>query len=389
MTVQPTQVALEGPSLDFKKQQYKFVQADEREKSKLLKDILAFANAWRTGDAHILIGVEDVQGGRSVPIGLDADVDDAQLQQFVKSKTNRPVEFHYEVYLFEGKRIGIITILKQQRPFYAKQGYGELVKANEVYYRTGSSCSVAAPEEIARMGAADAAEHRSDPVIAVEFADLERHQPLGQSIELKTIWHESCDPGDYPDAGSQGGSGFAAALVAASQHLVNRNYWRELAYCLLVMKSCRPVSLVVTNTSSRMAENIRIQFEYPKFEGAIFIDSTNYPDRPDYERSLYPNLPGRTRPILIRNKTKVEDHGDRWTVTVYLDSIQPKAKVWAAEPFYVGSNMNQEITLDATVFADNIGQPQHVKLKIQFEVEQRPALTMDELRADHEEHRDD
>jgi Putative DNA-binding domain len=56
----------ESSSLDFKRDQYPFDGADDGQKSELVKDILAFTNAWRQSDAYILIGVDDVQGGRSV-----------------------------------------------------------------------------------------------------------------------------------------------------------------------------------------------------------------------------------------------------------------------------------------------------------------------------------
>ena len=34
----------EGPTLDFKREQYRFDKASDEDKSELLKDILAFAN---------------------------------------------------------------------------------------------------------------------------------------------------------------------------------------------------------------------------------------------------------------------------------------------------------------------------------------------------------
>jgi hypothetical protein len=37
----------EGTTIDFKKEQYRFVNASDEEKSELVKDILGFANAWR------------------------------------------------------------------------------------------------------------------------------------------------------------------------------------------------------------------------------------------------------------------------------------------------------------------------------------------------------
>ena len=48
----------EGTTIDFKKEQYRFVKATDEEKSELLKDILGFANAFRRSATYILIGVE-------------------------------------------------------------------------------------------------------------------------------------------------------------------------------------------------------------------------------------------------------------------------------------------------------------------------------------------
>src|SRR5688572_20492279 len=86
----------ESSSLDFKETQYPFVGATEDQKSELLKDILTLANAWRRADAYILIGVKEVKGGRSIPVGITDHLDDASLQQFVCAKTNRPITFSYE-----------------------------------------------------------------------------------------------------------------------------------------------------------------------------------------------------------------------------------------------------------------------------------------------------
>jgi predicted HTH transcriptional regulator len=47
----------EGTALDFKRDQYPFEDATDEQKSEFLKDILAFANAWRRSNAYILIGV--------------------------------------------------------------------------------------------------------------------------------------------------------------------------------------------------------------------------------------------------------------------------------------------------------------------------------------------
>src|SRR5437764_9294446 len=161
----------ESTALDFKKEQYRFVKATDEEKSELLKDILGFANAWRRSEGYILIGVEDVRGGRANVVGIPATdhLDDHSVQQFVNNLTNRPVRFHYEAFGFEGKQVGIIRIDEQTRPIYLKKDYGKL-KKNEVYVRRGSSTDPRKPaslDEIAQMG------HGSGPQSAelvVEFA---------------------------------------------------------------------------------------------------------------------------------------------------------------------------------------------------------------------------
>ena len=95
----------ESSTLDFKGKQYNFIGGDEVEKSELLKDILAFTNVWRRTDAYILIGIREVKGGKSEVVGIEDELDDAQLQQFVNSKTQRPITFHYKTTTIEGKKL--------------------------------------------------------------------------------------------------------------------------------------------------------------------------------------------------------------------------------------------------------------------------------------------
>ena len=141
----------ESSTLDFKRDQYPFDGATDEQKGELLKDILAFANAWRRTDAYILVGVEDVKGGRSNPVGVSSHFDDANIQQFVNKKTNRPVIFSYEVFSFDGARISVFHLPLQDRPIYLRANFGKLEK-NVVYLRRGSSTAVADPDEVAKMG---------------------------------------------------------------------------------------------------------------------------------------------------------------------------------------------------------------------------------------------
>src|ERR1035437_10062397 len=141
----------ESSSLDFKRDEYRFDGASNEDKGELLKDILAFANAWRREDAFILIGVDDVRGGRSKPVGVERHLDDAHLQQFVNAKTQKPVAFSYSVEHVDDVEIGVIRIPVQERPIFLVADYGRLHK-DVVYLRRGSATATANPDEIARMG---------------------------------------------------------------------------------------------------------------------------------------------------------------------------------------------------------------------------------------------
>lgn len=151
-TVQALLWENESTSLDFKKAQYPFAGASDDQKSEIIKDILAFANAFRRDDAFILLGVREVHGGRAEVVGVDQHLSDASLQQMVNSKTNRTVEFSYHALELDGKPIGVIRVLRQRRPLFLTKAYGRL-EASAVYLRRGSSTAKATPDEIAQMGA--------------------------------------------------------------------------------------------------------------------------------------------------------------------------------------------------------------------------------------------
>ena len=168
----------EGPALDFKQGQYRFNKASKSDKSELLKDILAFANTPRYRTAYILIGVAETNGRQSEIIGVEEHLDDANLHQFVNSKTNRPAEFTYQVFPARDKEIGVISIPIQTGPIYVTRNYGRVV-ANTVYMRDGSSTRPASPEEIAEV-------RRSNPPRLIEWS-INRLRTLAKNAVVNTV----------------------------------------------------------------------------------------------------------------------------------------------------------------------------------------------------------
>jgi hypothetical protein len=175
----------ESSALDFKRDQYPFVGATNDEKSEPLKDVLACANAWRRATAYILIGVEEVKGGRSIVHGVAQHLNDNDLQQFVNSKANRPVQFSYEAFPFEGKQVGVIIIPCQKRPFLLSNDYGKL-KKQTVYTRQGSSTNPASVDEVARMASADAIDDMMQKELEEQRRDREQQRKLQRELHAET-----------------------------------------------------------------------------------------------------------------------------------------------------------------------------------------------------------
>ena len=187
---------VEGPALDFKREQYRYNKANERDKSKLLKDILAFANTPRYRTAYILIGVAEVKGRQSQVVGVEEHLDDAILHQFVNSKTNRPAEFTYRAFPTIDGEIGVISIPIQTGPIYVTRKFG-IVEANTVYVRDGSSTRPASPDEIADV-------RRTNPPRLVEWS-INRLRTLSKNAVMDTAeqWQRHPHREDEYDLGSK------------------------------------------------------------------------------------------------------------------------------------------------------------------------------------------
>jgi len=123
----------ESAYLDYKRDQYPFDGADEDVKSELLKDILAFTNAWRRTDAYILIGVQEIKGSRSDVIGITKHLEDHVLQQFVNSKTQQPITFSYIPIIFDAQQIGVIKNTRSVSPCLSEKRLWQTEKECSLY----------------------------------------------------------------------------------------------------------------------------------------------------------------------------------------------------------------------------------------------------------------
>jgi hypothetical protein len=343
----------ESETLDFKRDQYLFDGATEEQRSELLKDILAFANAWRITPARILVGVEEVKHGRSVPVGTQHLVN-RTLQTFIHSKVNRPITFSYEAIEVEGNSIGVIEIPVQDRPFFLTKKYGKL-EANTVYIRRGDTMNTANPDEVAQMGA-KREESRSQPVLEFSFGNLEKRKKLDGEIRVQTRCFEVPDDEEIPEYGTNNGLGI-------SLRNENEDFYADVALYLRDVAHLEPFAAVVTNGYRTTAQQVvvRIRFEEPGLE--VLSPGER---RPEPTKDHFGNIVRAAALIagvsVIRGEDGVE-------VEMDLGDIQPGTSAWSRQPFYLGCRTSRQFEAEIFISGHNLADPIRLKQRFGFEVE--------------------
>lgn len=362
----------EGATLDFKQEQYFFTSTNDYQKSEILKDILAFSNAWRRVDAYILIGVEEVKGGRSKPIGINGDLDDAQLQQFVNSKTQRPINFKYYSVLVDGVKIGVINIPVQTRPFYVKKDYGKL-KRHVVYIRRGSSTDEATPEEVHDMGRSEVRDAQEIPDLSFEFADIGTRKRLGTELKMDVILLDVPpieDIPDYHDPREIGPLGIRIPGMNPS----NYNYYRKLVEYYYIRKKSAQLAFSLNNDSNLTISDIRVEIIMAKNNSYSIIDATDIPDCPKPHYDMLVHIRPLSEQIAQGKKRSIEiqDLGDKYRIEVPFEKVQPRQIVFCSEIIYIAADGGFLLDGDVTIYADNIPIPIERKIRISCTVTGEP-----------------
>ena len=356
----------ESQSLDFKQAQYPFERASERDKSELLKDVLAFANSWRRTPAYVLIGVKEVKGGRGQVMGISGHIEDATLQQFVNSKTQRRVELSYEVVRVEGFEIGVIEIPIQDRPVYAEKDYGK-VKANVVYFRSGSSTREATPEEIARMGAQQSVE--AAPNLLLSWADAEERRLLSSPYSAERVM---LNPRLAANTFAPPGRPFPDLMTVR----VNSDYSKDLIEYCFQQALCVQLGLALYNESRSPARRVR-------FVGSVSgspVEVREYlAPLPEREYDAYLLHSDLMLPTGDEVEPVVERFRDRWEISVEFGDVRPRETVFTHSPIYLFSGVSAAVELRGSLFADNLPEPAPCSLEVDLRVEQRPMERDDAL----------
>ena len=350
----------ESPYLDFKRQQYVFVGASDDDKCELLKDILAFANAWRRTDAYILIGVQELKGERGIVTGVTWHFDDATLQQFVNSKTQRAIDFSVETVTVDQHKIDVIKICGQRRPFYLKKDYGKL-KAGAVYFRRGTSTAEANPDEIAAMGA-EALTAAVEPNLQITFARKTfnlwggrgpvEHLDANLSVEAKAF-----DPSmlneDWPLANSIEFDGHAAKSLP-----------KRLEWSRRIAETTRGFNFAVSNTGQISALNVETHLVVRKGQGLVVMTdaSVNVFAVKDVLKIV------KDAGDFVAKGLPFESKDDHWRIKFRFDRILPGYTAFSEETIHFASVKSGSWQIEATTYADNLQNPKKQPLVVQFKI---------------------
>jgi hypothetical protein len=354
----------ESTTLDFKRDQYPFEGADDDAKAELLKDILAFANAWRRTDAYIIIGVEEVKGGRSVPVGISQHLADHSLQQFVNGKTNRAVVFEYRTFQFNALQIGIIRIPPQERPVYSNKTYGGVVK-EAVYLRRGSSTTIANPTEIARMGAADVAPEQNVPTFAFEWADTSAQKQLGNHFQTSSSFlAPTLDPDSLRPVRSP-------MAIDIGMSYRSGTFYSDWVKYIAAAHLLRPVGFVIKNTGTVAADNLVAKCKIANVEGLHIYDFEGAPERPsDFPMPHLPFNRGSSDPVI-------HDYDKHRELMIKFGRLSPKATAWTTDVLWIGSERDASISFPLELYADNLPNPVGVELRLSVKTTARPMTRAD------------
>lgn len=356
----------EGNTLDFKSEQYRFSVATDQEKSELLKDIIAFANAWRRTDAYILIGVKEVKGGRSEIMGISEHLDDAQLQQFINSKTQRPIDFSYKTVQHDGQQIGVIQIPVQRRPFYLKNDFGKL-KRNVVYIRRGSSTDIASPDEVSIMGGEANGIYQGAPSLEAFLITGQHDEIVEKRLERKLINMTIPDDEQFPDY-------YVERSNISGLHMLsfeNQDYYRDRAKYLQASSRIRAFKIGVKNSGTIAARDVKVIFNVRNEDKSYIACKLNdLPNKPQKSKNHLPVLHSYNT-IRKDPDISVKNIPQGWRLTCYLGKVQPKDMVITTDCFCIGSLISQSIRLEVQVFSDDLPEPKQEALIIDFDVEER------------------
>ena len=344
----------EGIDVDYKSKQYRFIGEKgpdaEKVKSKLLKDVLAFANAERTRNAFILVGVKDEDGECEV-VGINPSdaIDDAKIQEFVESKANKPVPLRCYSHEHEGKHVWVIEVIGGDPPYFVpKDDYGE-VRNRIAYTRRGSKNVPLSPDDLIAIG-----RRQVRTEVEVVSLSLRLEKPGTETpeelVEIKSRWVEypTRIPDYTTDIWTDDGSplGNIRYMPAIGK---SRSFLRDVAEFIQVQQFFTASRLCVRNTGMAGAIGVVVTLTYDK--NLWVMPEKEYPNEPS------DSVVGNITPIADQLRaSNVTGDPDRREIVVTIGDVNPGLSIYS-DLIYIGSQIDGEAKITFTATAANLPNP--------------------------------
>ena len=353
--------------LIFRPHEYKFDGALIMEKGELLRDIVSAANTWRRADTYILVGVEATSGGKNKILGIINHLDEKKIQEFVNDKLQETIQFSYVHLTVERKKIGMIHIPLQKRPYYLKDDFANL-KKYVIYIRRGNTIREADTEEAALIKEGQPESQPSDMSFQVEFARPGTKKTLGGYLKLNTYSIEIPTPVDLPDFAfsdksqkSDPGYGFGI------NQRINPHYYRELALHLKMIGSVEQIDFCITNTGSVTARDVQLDINIEDPDRECFcLEEFEIPTHPvEYAG------PSNLKPFLsyISDRIRVKWRSPFWNIRLSFRDIPPGKAVFSEAGLYIGAVSALKLELVGLIKARGLSSPFHAPLVIDIQTQ--------------------
>lgn len=353
--------------LIFRPQEYRFDGALILEKSQILKDILGAVNAWRRTDTYILIGVEETGSGQNRIMGIMNHLDGEKITDFVNSKLQKPIAFSYHALIKDRKKIGLIHIPLQDRPYFLKEDYANL-KKYVIYIRRGGAVQEAGTDEVARIK-----ESEKEPVapvanFRVEFAHSGKREPLGEHLRLKTFLIDVPAPDALPDYVFPGdGQEEGEFFHCFPFQKINRDYYRQLAQHYRLIGGVGLLDFCVSNTGDETVRDVRLEIsiEDPQKE-YLCLEEFELPPRPEKNLGF-----SRSKPILVNydENLRVRWKSPFWMIHLFFKEIPAHKTVFTSGGIYLGGKSGKG--LDMVVMLESSELPQSLPFGLIIDIETR------------------
>lgn len=349
----------ESVDLDFKREQYKLSGSDA-EKSELVKDVLAMANAWRESTGYILLGVAESKGDLPMVVGITDFHDDAHFQQMVNSKVHPKIEFAYQVCKFDDLFVGVISVPKQKRPFYLQKRFGN-IDADLVYLRRGSSTAVAKPDEIARMGTSEI-ERRPVPKV-----ELSLRNPTGEDVRsreqaVKVVGFGNIDA--LPDYTVDRSIQFPMDIYNPGS--INRSFWRDAARFVRDKAGACMISIQVHNNSSFALTHCKIElaFDDERGEQLELREERDMAAKPKHGFNIPSIYSKHQQPDVLVSDAKLGRLKSRFT----FEKLLAGDTITSSDAVVLYPQESGEVTVNGRLYAHELEEPIPLSAKLNFVV---------------------